>query len=409
MISLLIQLAIVPLFLPTQARADFTIADLMKMAANRNPDLQALKFEADAQRSRADQAGRLDDLNLHIGIDNREERAGKTYFRGIGLSQNFSRPGRLRAKENAALAEARLKDADHQFFEMELQGKVFELIYAYRVATEKALHARERFERFKTVQSFLKSRPFAAPKSRAEAMIVRAKLLVLQKGARELQANQRISWNNLNLYLGMKSEPQVKIPWYKSPPAFDSDNLEKRVENSSPEVKRQSFRVDTQTSELSAAKYDSWPGFSLSGSYSEGTGESPERNYSLGISFPLPVWNANRGAIAAAGSMRQAEEIRLKWTREKINMSLKSALEHYRITSSTIKDLSPDRITDQERDMRDVDHNFKKGQIDLITYIEADAEHFDSLNAILDAQVDFVSALRELLFLVGEAPQPLEI
>jgi cobalt-zinc-cadmium efflux system outer membrane protein len=207
----------------------------------------------------------------------------------------------------------------------------------------------------------------------------------------------------------MTSEPQVRIPWYKVPPVFASDVLIKKAEDSNPEIKRQSLRVDVQSSELSAAKYDSWPGFTLTGSYSDGAGKSPERNYGLGVSFPLPIWNANRGAIAASESMRQAEEVRLKWAREKMNMSLKSALEHYRMTSSTIKDLSPDGISDQERDMRDVDRHFKKGQIDLITYIEADAEHFDSLNAILDAQVDFVSALRELLFLVGEAPQPLEI
>lgn len=409
---LLAHLVIVMLLLPAHVFASdnsFKITYLINRAVDRNLDLQALQLEANAQRSRADQAGRLDDISLQLGYDKREEPVGNTNLGSVGFSQNFSRPGRLRAKENAALAEAKLKDADHQISETELKGRVLELIYIYKVATDKAIHAKERFERFRTVQSYLKSRPFAAPKSRAEAMIVRSKLLVLQKEMRELQSNQRIAWNNLNLYLGLPSEPEIRVPWYKTAPAFDPSILEKKAEKASPEIKRQSLRVSIQEGELQVAKFDSWQGFTLNGSFTYGGGADPERDFMLGVSVPLPLWNANRGAIAASESKRAAEEARLKWAREKMNSTLKSALEHYRLTSSTIKDLSPDRIAEQERDMRDVDNHFKKGQVDLITYIEADAEHFDSLNAILDAQLDFVSALRELLFLAGEAPQPLEI
>lgn len=387
----------------------FTMNSLIQRAIDRNLNLQALQMETDALRSRADQAGRFDDIGLQFSVDRREESVGKTNFGNIGLSQNLSRPGRLSAKENAVLAEAKLKDTDHEISKKELQGHVLELIYLYRVASEKAAHAKERFERFQTVQSYLKSRPFAAPKSRAEAMIVRSKLLVLQKEMRELRANQRIAWNNLNLYLGLAAEPEIRFAWYKSAPALDSSALIKKAENENPEIKRQSIRVEIQDKELSVAKYDAWPGLTLTGTYSDGTGASPERDYTLGVSFALPVWNGNRGAIAASRSQRQAEEARLNWEREKLKAEFQSAFEHYQLTSQTIKDLSPDRIRDQERDMRDVDNGFKKGQVDLITYIEADAEHFDSLNAILDAQADFVSAMRELLLLAGEAPAPLEI
>lgn len=410
--SLPFHLVVATLLLVTSVSAhsdSFTITDLINRAVERNAELQSLQFEADAQRARAEQAGRMDDLNLQLGIEKREAPIGTTSFNSLGLSQNFSRPGRLRAKENAALAEANLKDGDRQISEIALKGKVLELVYIFRVASEKAAHGKERFERFKTVQTFLKSRPFAAPKSRAEAMIVRSKLLVLQKEMRELEANQRMSWNNLNLYLGLSSEPQIRFAWYKTTPILDSSSLTKKTLESSPEIRRQTLRLAVQENDLRVAEYDSWQGFTLTGSYSDGRGVGPEQTYGLGVSFPLPLWNANRGEISASRSKRQAEEAMLRWARERANANIKSAFERYQLTSATIKELSPDHIREQERDMRDIDNGFKKSQVDLITYIEADAEHFASLNAILDAQVDFVSALRELLFLVGEAPQPLEI
>src|SRR5579872_1575650 len=101
---LLVNLVIVVFLSPGHAFGSdgaFSIADLVKRAVDRNLDLQALQFESNAQRWRADQAGRFDDINLQLGVDKREEPVGKTNFGSVGLSQNFSRPGRLRAKENA--------------------------------------------------------------------------------------------------------------------------------------------------------------------------------------------------------------------------------------------------------------------------------------------------------------------
>ena len=386
-----------------------TLKTAVERAVERNPELKALALEVEAERERAAQAGRWDDPTLDLGVLRKDEPVGRTSFGNVGLSQTIPRPGRLGARADRARARERLAEGERADQETELRARVLELLYLHRVAQEKAEHAQERVERFRTVETYLRSRPFAAPQKRAEAAIVRSKLMVLQKEWRELEANRKIAWNRLNLFLGYEREVDIRVPWYVSAPQFSPPEILDRLESRSPDLRRQSRRVEAQEAEARAERLEAWPGLALSATYSDGSGASPEKNYGLGLSFPIPAWNGNRGAIRAADARARAEESRRGWLRERVKAELSSALERYRTSAVSLAELAPEKMKTQERDMRELDAGFKRGQIDLLTYLEADGQHFESLNAILDAQVGFLASLSALLRLVGEAPKPLEM
>lgn len=387
----------------------YSTNELLKIALEHSPELKALELEATALKAKADQAGRWEDPTLEIGGEKKDEPAGATNFSRIGLSQMISRPGRLKTREEVALGAAEAGIFEKITSQTELKGRVLELIYIFQVARMKATHAKERFERLKTVQSYIKGRTFASPQRRAEASIVRAKLMVLEKDFRELEANEHAAWNSLNLYLNFAQPIQIAVPWYKAAMKFSLAELIQKAELANPEFKRQKLQAQIKEKELRASQMDGWPGLTLSGSYSNGEGANPEKNYGLGVSFPIPVLNGNRGNIRAADAIKSAEESRLTWAREKMEMSLKSTLAHYQAATSLMMSLSPDKVGDQEREMKNIDSSFKRGQVDLITYLEADSQHIETMNAILDAQVDYLSVLRDLLLLVGEAPPALEL
>lgn len=387
-----------------EAIKSYTASELVARAIERNPELKALDFEADAERSRAVQAGFWEDPTLELGGEKKTEPVGDTNFGRIGLSQTISKPGRLRAREEAARKMADLANVNGEASRIELRGQVLELIYEFRVAHEKANHSQERLRRLKTVETYLKSRTFAAPQRKAEASIVRSKLLVLEKENSELEATESAAWNSLNTYLGFGERIEVSAPWYTTGQNLDFKELEHRAQERNPDLKRQSLQVQLRESEFKAAEADRWPGLTVSASFSNGSGASPEKNYGLGISLPLPMWNGNRGNIDASKASMSAAENRLDWARSRMTANLKSALDHYKASLLTLSKLSFDKMGSFERDMTEIDASFKRGQVDLITYLEADAQHFESLNAALDAQVEYVSNLRKILLLVGDAP-----
>lgn len=393
-----------PITAPAATVNEYSAQALIERALERSPEVRATEFDANALRARANQVGRWDDPVLELGADKKVEPVGDTNFGRLGISQTISRPGRLKAREDAALKAAEIGSFDTENSKVELRGRVLGLIYAYRVAQEKAAHSKERFDRLKTVDTYLKGRTFAAPQRKAEAAIVRSKMLVLEKERAELEAEENTAWNTLNTYLGFEEKVAVAATWYATGKKFVLADLKKRAEEKSPEMRRQGLRVQMQESELRAARSESWPGLTLSASFANGSGATPEKNYGLGVAIPLPLLNGNRGGIEAASAAKSAEDSRLAWARLKVEASVKSAFSHYEASLASITRLSFSRNEGLERDIREIDSAFKRGQVDLITYLEADAQHVESTNAILDAQVDYVSNLRELLLLVGEAP-----
>lgn len=160
--------------------------------------------------------------------------------------------------------------------------------------------------------------------------------------------------------------------------------------------------------ELAIARTDRWPGLSISGTYENGTGANPEKIYSLGLSIPLPLLDFKTAAIASQKKQVDAQVERRKFTTASMKAELSSLLEHYNSARLSLEELSVSEIPKLEKEMVSTDRGFKKGQIDLLTYIEADAEHFESLNAILETQIDFIDAQNSLFLLAGRRPAALE-
>jgi outer membrane protein TolC len=383
----------------------YTAQQLVELAVQRNPELRSLNFSAEALKHEADQASRWQNPALEIGDAKKEELGETTNFTKIGISQTIERPGRIRAREEAAKARATSAELERKLGETELRGSVLQLIYEYKIANEMAAHAKERVDRFKTVGTFLRARVFASPQKRSEASIVRSKLLVLSRNLHQLEARRRIAWNRLNLYLGLSSEPSIAAEWFKAAPALQEDSFLARVAGENPEIQRQARRVTEIESEFTYARTERFPGLTLTGEYENGTGANPERTYGLGIAFPLPVFDAKGSAIRAAESALNAENEKRKWIVERESQELRSAIERYNAARTSLTELSVSEIPKLEKEMASTDQGFKKGQVDLLTYIEADAEHFESLAAIFDSQVAFIEARNSVYRLVGQAPQ----
>lgn len=382
----------------------FEAKELVEIAITRNPELKALRLEVEAHSNLAEQEARWENPSLELGADQKHQPVGRTDFMKIGLSQEFMRPSRRNAKVNSAKAAADLSRVQQDESEIHIRNEVLKLIYEYRAATEKAEHAKERLQRFRTVGTYLHSRVFAAPQKQAEASIVRSKLLLLGRQFRELEAGRKIAWNKLNLYLGLKSEPTIKAEWFPSGQPLAFEHLFEKAKTYSPDIREQKFKIAQAESERKIAQTNYFPGLKLNATFADGKGEDPEKVYGLGVSIPLPVWNFYGSAVRGSESQANAERMRLGWAEERTAQELRSALEKYSAARISLDELKIEDVTKLEKEMRSIDQNFKRGQVDLLVYIEADAEHFDSLNAIFESQVEYVAARAAIYEIVGQAP-----
>ncbi|MBY0451895.1 MAG: TolC family protein [Bdellovibrionaceae bacterium] len=213
---------------------------------------------------------------------------------------------------------------------------------------------------------------------------------------------KEILWAELNSYLKLGAEPEIASEWYVNAPKVELAALLENLEADNFEIQNQKMRLSQTQNQLELAKIDSWPGVTVGASYSDGTGFSPERIYGLGISLPLPVFNSNSLARSSIKSKSQAETEKLNYVSEQTRREITEAYSKYQLAQKTVASLPIQKIAEFEKSIRAIDQDFKRGQVDLITYLEAENQHNESLSAIYEAQTDLVRSLTDLQVLTNK-------
>lgn len=403
------------IFFPLQVFGadEYSLSQLVKLAVDRNPELRAVELESNSLAARADFGALWDDPVVEFSFEQSHQPVnpptGDTHFGRIAISESIPRPGRLKARQGVFASLYRVGELEMQLSKVDLTIRVLKSAFDFKIASERWEHSRERVARIKTVDTFIRSRPFAAPQRQAEAVITRSKLAILEKQFRQFAADRVAAWNELKVLTGLDAEPRLKVDWFDKATRVVSSEFLAKAEIANPEIRLRSLKLEAQKAQASLERADSWQGLTLTGSYANGSGANPERNFGLGISFPIPVVNANRAAIRNAEILVTAEQARLEWAKSRLKASVEIAAERFVSAAKSIELLPVEKLSASERDMKKIDEGFKRGQVELITYLEADAQHFENLNEALESQREYLLALSDLSYLTGEAPQISEL
>lgn len=406
--QIILIITIASLFGFTAKAEDYSLSQLIDLAVSHSKQINVADLEARSREKEASQAAVWENPTLDLGTENKNEPGGSTRQWKVGASQTIGLPGRYSLRGDVADADFRIAKLERGNTELFLKHEVFVKTFAFLAAEERAKHAEERLTRFKEVQTYIRSRTFASPQKRAEATIVTGKLMVLEKELLKLKAETEVLWEDVNLYLGLTSRPKIRANWFLKGKSYSLEALREKLDSANPDLNRQKLVVEKSENQLKLSRKDAWPTFTVSGFYADGHGFAPERIYGLGLSFPIPAFNSNSAGIQASQFRQQAEVSKLSFERDRILLRLKTALLRYETSRSAVQRLSVNRISEIEKAMTITDQGFRKGQVDLLTYIEADSQHSESLEAIYSAQTEYASYLSNLLAIVGEATIPLE-
>ena len=168
------------------------------------------------------------------------------------------------------------------------------------------------------------------------------------------------------------------------------------------------LQLQKNEAEKSLAKKDSWSEFTISGSISNGSGFAPEKISSLGLSLPLPVFSKNLSIVEAQSYRAQASQVKLDYYKSNLEKFVNSAIIKFKTAQNAVLSLPVSKVSEIEKDFVKSNVGFKKGLVDLVSYLEADAQHFDAITVIYDTQTEFVQALGEITLLTGEFSIPVE-
>ncbi len=281
---------------------------------------------------------------------------------------------------------------------------VAQLAYEYAAGRRRAAFVENRQKRFDLIREFLSGRPFVTPQRKAESRVVQNRLKTLVSDAIQNQAGFRASLEKLKTYVPLASGeyPEIEVPWFSGTTGLAENEWSARALENNPDLRLQRLAVKSAGLERTLASRDGLPEPSLIASIEEGRAAETERNYGVGLSLALPSWNANRSGVRSADQKKLAEERLLGFAEQKLKAEFSRALVEYEAARRVVEQYPQTILPELEAQLREAEEGFRKGQIDLLTFLELDDSAAETYGRVLEAQMNLVAKAAEVLTAAGE-------
>ena len=382
---------------------------LAAQALKENPELQFYRAEFAAAKAGRKSAGLWANPTLSGGVGQKNSQDVNTGLSGEGvtwsvsLMQPFEWPGRMGLRKAIANRDVELAELGLERFKVALGSRVRVLAYGLFAAQQRAVAAREVAERFKALREVLVQRESAGIAPLLETRVIEATELTMQRKASEAELASQSALLELNQLRGVApaavlcvEEPALKFGSCGSNDVLlalaRTNNFELRVRAA--ELAQQGFRV-------ALAKNERFPAISVGPSYSEETALERDRVISLGVSFPLPLWNRNSANIEAAAARQMQAESSLLVAQREVERKVLEAAATY---DSKVREMGEWRADAAEhfREAAELaDRHYRLGAVPMSTYVELQKQYLEAVEGLLDTKKEALEAAQNLGLLTG--------
>ncbi len=390
----------------------WNIESLVAQALAHNAELKFYMAEVAAAKGQRTQAGlwKNPEVSGEYGSrrisDTDGALQGDGFTRSVALTQTFEFPGKgsLRkaiANKDIAIAELGLKQ-----FQLALTTRTQMLAYRYQAASINAATAELINERSHALIELLKKRPVAGVPQLLELRVIEGSQIELQQAAKEFIQEREETRLELNALIGLpSSHPLVIRPTLIPPPhPLDRNQLIVAGLQHNLQLKGRIAELEKAVQQVSAAKLEAAPDFSVGPFFSQDKAGDLEENFGGILSMTLPLWNWNQGNIATAKAHRDQADSLLLEARRKVESEIARRCRAYELSRKQL-DQIPDDLIDKLRNASDLaDRQYRTGAVNVQLFLEVQREFLNAQKIRNAAIVDTWGHWLDLALLTGSAP-----
>lgn len=387
----------------SQGSEKFSIDELLQRAVNNSLQvkIQTLKVEETKHIGSSLTAWNnpLVTVESQKGADNTDSPINKHQ---IALLQPLASPWKTRLKSKIAKSTNDIEN--HHLEDQQLTTKLtaLQLIFEYNIALEKIKRVDNHVKRIELLKGFLRSRKFVSPQKQSEAFIVENKIRILRKDLEDLTVHTRSLWLQLNVLLQLNEPQQLQTFWVNQALDIPKNEYFDKMLRFNHDLELSQFEIEKSQSEFSFEKNQRLPDLSLSGGVSKGQRGNPEDNYTIGAQITLPLFNMNTNKVRASHFSLQQARTKKELVTQQLIRDFADVYSQYSLSKEQIQKFPLKKLSEMEATMLRMTEQFKRGQIDLMTFVEADLSHDMLIDETLNIQMNYIQALSKLSFLVGE-------
>lgn len=379
----------------------WTLARIVSRAAEVSPQLRASENEVIAAEGQAHQAGRWENPEISLGAGPMKYSVLNGTSYSASVSQEVPVFGQ---KSTAAAAERQgqvLAEKNRDLSKLTLKHTVAILAYELLAAEIRSQHTAHRKESISLIGQYLSTRPFASPAQAVEKTLIQNRIREIEEKFLEANANRKKRWQDLNVYLDLKSEIAPTLKWFDAGKNLNPEEIRATILSQHPEIQRQEIALTQSALLVDQANTKSYPGVRLGATYNYQSVDQPQSVYNGVLSLSLPLWDAGGGSQKAANARKAIEESKLETARRQAAADFETAWSDLDEDSKRL-DLYPLKLVDSlENEMKKAEANWRKGLVPVTAFLELETQVHEQANRVYEAQVAYAAALSRVLLLAG--------
>lgn len=386
---------------PAQAEETMTRMEAVRRALGDDPGVAAAREGANAAHASVHQAGARANPTLDLQL---EDFGGTNAFSGAGgaqatytLEQEFSLGGDRRARKRAAeqgaaiaslragLSRADLQEAVETAFVEAQAAEALARIATTRVATARELSAA-------VTRRVAAARDPAAAKSRVAAQLAEAEAAEAAAIARANAAKAMLA-----SYWGGASSFEIDGQ------SFETTEIRGAVDGTAPDIALAEAERVRAAALVDVERAKQAPDPSVRGGFRQ-LRETDSAAFVVGVSVPLPIWNRNGGAIAAARAEASRAEYEVKARERTLAREIAYLASQAEASRGEIEAYTARIIPSTERAQREALSAYAQGGISYVEVLEAEAALAMARERQIAARVMFHKSEIRLARLNGAMP-----
>jgi outer membrane protein, heavy metal efflux system len=371
--------------------AGYTLADLLQISLQRNPELRQADLRVEAASGRAIQAGLYPNPQVAIEGSELGHRDGPGGFLAAPIiSQELVTGGKLRLSRQAAEQETDQAG-------LQLLAQRFALSTAVRRSYFEVLAAQRRVEIYAELVQ-LSSQATAATetlvKGRQAAPLDLLQIRVeLNRFRAELDAarQERVAaWRRLTAVMGAPDLPEADVrgtldlPW----PEYDFESAAREVAACHPQVRAARIGVARSQTVWQRARAEPIPNVTLGAGYQRDNVDRQDL-WTFRASVPIPVFDRNQGNVLAASADMSSAAADVERVQNALLAHLATALGQYQAARQRAERYRTSVLPDAREAYELSVAAFQGGQFEYLRVLQAQ-------RAVAETNLEYVRALIEL-------------
>ena len=351
-----------------------------------NPQLRLARLRANVSRVGAAEAGRWEDPELQVDGERIIESVDEPWVLGAGLAFTIPLSGRLRVERQQAWSQATLEKLRALAEERRVLGELRTEWIEWSAVNERARLAGEVVGELSGLAERADRLRQAGELDPLDARLLRLEAVTQTSRLRGHEASARTAELRLKARLGLapsaavKLVPSLAVRAVQLPSDEDIDRL--LADHPRLQVARAEYEVAEKTLQLEVKKQ--YPDLTLGGGF--GTDEGTERVL-FGASLPLPIFNANRRAIAEAAANREAMRAAAEAQYEQLIGDVAVARATIEGAAARLKYVESELAPLADQQVQDALRRGKVGDFNAIVLLEALTTAHEAKVEVLDARV----------------------